>query len=182
MGRACAYWGKIPSRYELVYWLRWSVRTSRLLLPSPPQLLAGVLHVGNPRAFKETPAFLEGGTLHPYQLEGLNWMFHKCAERENVILADEMVRSALCPCLCPHFTLMLLLLLLMLITLTLHSLLCGPLLHPTLHVTGSAVTTPMLSLYHYHVTFRSCWTMLIGCPFGRHRPHRASVRRCRQSA
>ena len=25
------------------------------------------------REFKETPDFLKGGTLYPYQLEGLNW-------------------------------------------------------------------------------------------------------------
>ena len=30
------------------------------------------------------------GSLHPYQLEGLNWLFHKWCAREAVILADEM--------------------------------------------------------------------------------------------
>eukprot|EP00955_Chlamydomonas_euryale_P047205 353615-Chlamydomonas_euryale.AAC.9 len=44
------------------------------------------------RAFAETPAFLTGGTLHPYQLEGLNWLYNKWANHEHVILADEMVR------------------------------------------------------------------------------------------
>ncbi|KAG1665916.1 hypothetical protein FOA52_004505 [Chlamydomonas sp. UWO 241] len=45
----------------------------------------------NPRLFDETPSFLkEGGSLHPYQLEGLNWMYHKWQQKDNVILADEM--------------------------------------------------------------------------------------------
>ncbi|GMH36110.1 hypothetical protein BSKO_03978 [Bryopsis sp. KO-2023] len=43
------------------------------------------------RMYNSTPAFLGAGmTLHPYQLEGLNWMFFKWQQRENVILADEM--------------------------------------------------------------------------------------------
>lgn len=42
------------------------------------------------RRFTTTPSFLRGGTLHPYQLEGLNWLYHKWSERENVILADEV--------------------------------------------------------------------------------------------
>ena len=43
------------------------------------------------RKFTATPEFLRGGgELHPYQLEGLNWLFHKWSTRENVILGDEM--------------------------------------------------------------------------------------------
>jgi SNF2 family DNA or RNA helicase len=33
---------------------------------------------------------LQGGELHPYQLEGLNWLYHKWASGDNVILADEV--------------------------------------------------------------------------------------------
>ena len=40
--------------------------------------------------FTETPAHLVGGTLHPYQLEGLNWLVHSWQQRQHVILADEM--------------------------------------------------------------------------------------------
>ena len=40
--------------------------------------------------FTETPAHLTGGTLHPYQLEGLNWLVHSWQQRQHVILADEM--------------------------------------------------------------------------------------------
>ena len=38
------------------------------------------------------PACLDacGGQLHPYQLEGLNWMRFSFAQDTNVILADEM--------------------------------------------------------------------------------------------
>jgi chromodomain-helicase-DNA-binding protein 4 len=42
------------------------------------------------RQYSETPAFLEGGTLHPYQLEGLNWLLFAWREQKHVILADEM--------------------------------------------------------------------------------------------
>lgn len=28
------------------------------------------------RRFKASPHWLHGGELHPYQLEGLNWLFH----------------------------------------------------------------------------------------------------------
>jgi len=28
------------------------------------------------RKFERTPDFLVGGELHPYQLEGLNWLHH----------------------------------------------------------------------------------------------------------
>lgn len=42
------------------------------------------------RTFMETPPFLAGGTLHSYQLEGLNWLLHAWEQHQNVILADEM--------------------------------------------------------------------------------------------
>eukprot|EP00803_Ostreobium_quekettii_P003791 evm.model.scf_714EXC.7 EVM.evm.TU.scf_714EXC.7 scf_714EXC:47239-61229(-) len=42
------------------------------------------------RLFSTTPEFLKGGRLHPYQLEGLNWLYFKWQVKENVILADEM--------------------------------------------------------------------------------------------
>jgi SNF2 family DNA or RNA helicase len=29
------------------------------------------------RKFEQTPDFVAGGALHPYQLEGLNWLYHK---------------------------------------------------------------------------------------------------------
>ena len=31
-----------------------------------------------------------GGDLHPYQLEGLNWLLHAWAQKLHVVLADEM--------------------------------------------------------------------------------------------
>lgn len=36
------------------------------------------------------PAYLQGGQLHPYQLEGVNWLRHSWHTTTNVILADEM--------------------------------------------------------------------------------------------
>ena len=33
---------------------------------------------------------MSGGTLHPYQLEGLNWLRFSWAQGTNTILADEM--------------------------------------------------------------------------------------------
>lgn len=36
------------------------------------------------------PAYLQGGQLHPYQLEGLNWLRRSWLSKTNVILADEM--------------------------------------------------------------------------------------------
>jgi hypothetical protein len=30
------------------------------------------------RKFEKTPSWLTGGELHPYQLEGLNWLYHSC--------------------------------------------------------------------------------------------------------
>jgi hypothetical protein len=46
------------------------------------------------RRFLSTPTWLTGagGELHPYQLEGLNWLYHKWTSRQNVILADEVRR------------------------------------------------------------------------------------------
>lgn len=42
------------------------------------------------RTFETTPAFLRGGALHAYQLEGLNWMLLSIRRGANMILADEM--------------------------------------------------------------------------------------------
>lgn len=40
--------------------------------------------------FDQTPDFLSGGTLHPYQLEGLNFLRYSWSKKTHVILADEM--------------------------------------------------------------------------------------------
>ena len=42
--------------------------------------------------YEEQPSYITvtGGTLHGYQLEGLNWMRFSWAQRTNTILADEM--------------------------------------------------------------------------------------------
>lgn len=42
------------------------------------------------RKFQDTPPFLVGGSLHPYQLEGLNWLYNAWEQEKHVILADEM--------------------------------------------------------------------------------------------
>jgi hypothetical protein len=42
------------------------------------------------RTFQSTPDFLAGGILHPYQLEGLNWLLLCFKRKQNMILADEM--------------------------------------------------------------------------------------------
>ena len=42
------------------------------------------------KRFAQTPAFLSGGELHGYQLEGVNWLCHAWDRKEHVILADEM--------------------------------------------------------------------------------------------
>ncbi len=57
----------------------------------PPPRPAGV--GSGTRRFRSTPAWLHGGELHPYQLEGLNWLFHKWGSQENVILADEVPKA-----------------------------------------------------------------------------------------
>ncbi|KAJ7124849.1 hypothetical protein O6H91_Y561900 [Diphasiastrum complanatum] len=41
-------------------------------------------------AFGETPKFVKGGVLHPYQLEGLNFLRFAFQQEKHVILADEM--------------------------------------------------------------------------------------------
>jgi len=41
------------------------------------------------KRYKETPEYLQG-SLHPYQLEGLNWLVHAKQQGQHVILADEM--------------------------------------------------------------------------------------------
>eukprot|EP00047_Mylnosiga_fluctuans_P013516 m.31933 g.31933 ORF g.31933 m.31933 type:complete len:1607 (-) comp4940_c0_seq1:166-4986(-) len=38
----------------------------------------------------EQPSYLVGGELHPYQMEGLNWLAYSWANKNNGILADEM--------------------------------------------------------------------------------------------
>ncbi|PVZ99922.1 hypothetical protein BB558_004036 [Smittium angustum] len=40
--------------------------------------------------FKIQPDYLKGGTLYPYQLEGINWLLYKWMAQESCILADEM--------------------------------------------------------------------------------------------
>ena len=42
--------------------------------------------------YKEQPSYITktGGTLHPYQLEGLNWLRFSWSQKTNTILADEM--------------------------------------------------------------------------------------------
>ncbi|ONK60438.1 uncharacterized protein A4U43_C08F18460 [Asparagus officinalis] len=42
------------------------------------------------RQYDQTPEFLSGGTLHPYQLEGLNFLCYSWSKKTHVILADEM--------------------------------------------------------------------------------------------
>uniref|UniRef100_A0A0E0DXZ4 DNA helicase n=1 Tax=Oryza meridionalis TaxID=40149 RepID=A0A0E0DXZ4_9ORYZ len=42
------------------------------------------------RQYKESPKFLSGGTLHPYQLEGLNFLRYSWYHNKRVILGDEM--------------------------------------------------------------------------------------------
>ncbi|KAI0229757.1 hypothetical protein L0F63_003353 [Massospora cicadina] len=39
---------------------------------------------------KKQPAFITGGTLYPYQLNGLNWLYYQWCNRNPAILADEM--------------------------------------------------------------------------------------------
>ncbi|KAJ8421601.1 hypothetical protein Cgig2_025730 [Carnegiea gigantea] len=40
--------------------------------------------------YEQTPEFLSGGSLHPYQLEGLNFLRFSWSKQTHVILADEM--------------------------------------------------------------------------------------------
>jgi SNF2 family DNA or RNA helicase len=44
------------------------------------------------KRYEKQPDFVEitGGTLHPYQLDGLNWLRYSFAQNMDVILADEM--------------------------------------------------------------------------------------------
>eukprot|EP00850_Spirogloea_muscicola_P004476 SM000019S05020 [mRNA] locus=s19:556386:566850:+ [translate_table: standard] len=42
------------------------------------------------QAFTETPGYLSGGVLHPYQIDGLNWLRFARQQQKHVILADEM--------------------------------------------------------------------------------------------
>lgn len=41
--------------------------------------------------FNESPAYVEGGKMRPYQIQGLNWLISLYEHRVNGILADEMV-------------------------------------------------------------------------------------------
>ncbi|KAI7747238.1 hypothetical protein M8C21_002030 [Ambrosia artemisiifolia] len=43
-----------------------------------------------PKCFEKSPEFLPGGELHPYQLEGLNFLRFSWSKQTHVILADEM--------------------------------------------------------------------------------------------
>jgi hypothetical protein len=52
--------------------------------------LEGAAAGGSGRKWVATPDWCCGGSLHPYQLEGLNWMHHKAQAGQNLILADEM--------------------------------------------------------------------------------------------
>ena len=47
------------------------------------------------RRFMATPDHLAGGQLHPYQLEGLNWLVHSWQQRQHIILADEVLLAQL---------------------------------------------------------------------------------------
>jgi len=42
--------------------------------------------------YEEQPEFISstGGKLHPYQMEGLNWLRFSWSQHTNTILADEM--------------------------------------------------------------------------------------------
>ncbi|KAI3382491.1 hypothetical protein SNEBB_001112 [Seison nebaliae] len=44
--------------------------------------------INNP--YKEQPKYLDDGTLHEYQLTGINWLRYSWAKNINVVLADEM--------------------------------------------------------------------------------------------
>lgn len=44
------------------------------------------------KKWEKQPTYVDqtGGTLHPYQLEGLNWLRFSWANRTDTVLADEM--------------------------------------------------------------------------------------------
>lgn len=69
--------GLTPGK-ELCYTFRSPHLTCRLLQPTIK--------------FDRQPDYLDstGGTLHPYQLEGLNWLRFSWAQATDTILADEM--------------------------------------------------------------------------------------------
>ena len=56
------------------------------LSPSPP------LPLQPKQKYEEQPKYITetGGKLHPYQLEGLNWLRFSWAQGTHTILADEM--------------------------------------------------------------------------------------------
>lgn len=64
-------------------------KTSCTCLPAHVSGVENMRGAGT-RKFEATPDFVQGGSLHPYQLEGLNWLYHKAQSRHNAILADEM--------------------------------------------------------------------------------------------
>lgn len=45
-----------------------------------------------PFIFTESPAFITGGKMRPYQVDGLNWLINLYEHDVNGILADEMVQ------------------------------------------------------------------------------------------
>ncbi len=56
-------------------------------------LLCHVIYLLQPISkYDEQPSCITktGGTLHPYQLEGLNWLRFSWSQNTNTILADEM--------------------------------------------------------------------------------------------
>lgn len=68
----------------------------RQLWENPPSTGSGALTVAKARAahlfsrLTAQPAWLTGGTLRDYQLEGLNWLIYSWHKETNCILADEM--------------------------------------------------------------------------------------------
>jgi hypothetical protein len=49
------------------------------------------------RKFEATPEFVAGGPLHPYQLEGLNWLYHKAQVRDEGLCCDQSTPTV-CAC------------------------------------------------------------------------------------
>lgn len=46
-----------------------------------------------PVIFSESPPYIKGGRMRPYQVQGLNWLISLYENQINGILADEMVRG-----------------------------------------------------------------------------------------
>ncbi|KAJ1909682.1 hypothetical protein IWQ60_011040 [Tieghemiomyces parasiticus] len=77
----------------------YATRYSRLCPKAPsyhapyPRLSAAAQRAVEPAKFREftaQPDYLSGGTLLPYQLDGLNWLCYQWHARRSCILADEM--------------------------------------------------------------------------------------------